>query len=150
MTNSCALDPYIAMCLVQLALEADSSKNWIPTKRGAPYPPNAMGHTTFLVCISVCGAMDKQWFAFCDWKKKMQFYIWQGTVFTSHLCKLFQKLIEKQDNREHPKSQFTARRNSFNDTFFAKNNSIKILTKKLVRVESQKSWLSQCIKISHH
>ena len=26
MTHSCALDPFIAMCLVQLTLEADTSK----------------------------------------------------------------------------------------------------------------------------
>ena len=60
MTDSCALDPHIAMCLVQLALEIDVSKHWIPTKRGAPYPHIAMGQFLSLVCIGVCGAIDKQ------------------------------------------------------------------------------------------
>ena len=62
MTDSSALDPYIAMCLAQSALEADTSKNGIPTKRGAPYPHIAMGHSMFLVCIGVCGAIDKHFF----------------------------------------------------------------------------------------
>ena len=109
MTENCALDPYIAMCLPQSALEADTSKNWIPTKKGAPYPHIAMGHYMFPVCIGVFGAIDKQFFTFAEGKtKQTQFHIWQGRVFTLHLSKKIQTLIEKHDAREHLKTQFTA------------------------------------------
>ena len=76
MTNSCALDPYIAICLEQSALEADTSKNLIPTKRGAPNPHIAMGHSMFPVCIGVSAAIDKHFFTFAEGKiKQTQFHI---------------------------------------------------------------------------
>ena len=34
-------------------------KNWIATKRGAPYPHIANGHYMFPVCIGASGAIDK-------------------------------------------------------------------------------------------
>ena len=121
MTESSALDPYIAMCLAQSALEADTFKNWIPTKRGAPYPHIAMGHSMFLVCIGVSGAIDKHFFTFSEGKIiQTQFHIWQGRVFTLHLSKKIQKLIEKHEVREHLKNSVHRNVKNFNENFCKK------------------------------
>ena len=76
----------------------------------------------FLVSIGVSGAIDKQIFPFFDWiKKQMQFYIWQGTAFTSKRAKKTQKLIGKRDIREHFKTQFIGtKKNSSNDNYCKK------------------------------
>ena len=80
--------------------------NWIATKRGAPYPHIANGHYMFPVCIGASGAIDKH-FSERN-RKETQFNVWQGRVFTLHLSKKIQKLIEKHDVRVHRKTQFTA------------------------------------------
>ena len=67
----------------------DVSKNYVNTtshkyvaktesqqKRGTPYPHNAIGHSFFLVCIGVYGAIDKQLFTFLEGNRKQtQFHI---------------------------------------------------------------------------
>ena len=40
--------------------------------------------------------------------KQTQFNVWQGRLFTLHLSRKIQKLIEKHDVRVHRKTQFTA------------------------------------------
>ena len=77
-------------------------------KRGAPYPRNAIGHSFFLVCIGVYGAIDKQLFTFLEGNRKQtQFHISQ-VQFLHYNCKKFQKLTEKHDFREHPKTRLIA------------------------------------------
>ena len=71
MTDSRALDPYIAISTGSRYLEKLN-----PIERGAPYPHIAMGHSMFLVCIGVSGAIDKQLFTFLEGKiKQTQFHI---------------------------------------------------------------------------
>ena len=80
------------------------------SQQRAPYLHIATGHSRFLICIGVCGTIDKQLFTFLEGNgKQTQFHIFQGRVFTSHLSKKIQKLNEKHEVWEHLKTQFTAR-----------------------------------------
>ena len=45
-------------------------KNWIATKRGAPYLHIANGHYMFPVCIGVPAAIDKRFLTFFEGNRK--------------------------------------------------------------------------------
>ena len=101
-------------------------ENRIATKRGAPYSHIAIGHSLFLVCIGVVGAIDKKLFTFFEGNRKQtKIHIWQDTVFTLQLFKKFQKLIEKHGARVHPKTQLIASLKQFQWQLLQKNNSFK-------------------------
>ena len=110
------------MCFVKLALEADTSKTE-SQQRGAPYRHIAIGHSLFLDCIGVFGAIDKQLITETENKCKLTS---DQVQFLYHICaKKFQKT--EKHVRGHLRTQFTARKKkSFNDNFCKKNNSIKI------------------------
>ena len=62
-------------------------KNWVGTEGGPPYPHNERGGAMFLVLTDVSGAIENYLFTLSTEKKTMQFYVRQGAVFTSQLCK---------------------------------------------------------------
>ena len=58
------------------------------SQQRASYPHIAVGHSMFLVCIGVSGAIHKRIFDFSEEKiKKTHFHIWHDRVFTLHLSK---------------------------------------------------------------
>ena len=72
-------------------------KNWIATKRGAPYPHTATIHSMFFVCNAVSGAIVIHLFTFVEGNiKHTHFHIWRGRVFTLHLTKKNPKAKRKK------------------------------------------------------
>ena len=69
----------------------------------------------------------------------MQINIWPGTVFTSHLCRKFQKLIEKQDARVRSQLQLIASSKQFHGQLLQKKQLCQNSYKRLGPEESQKS-----------
>ena len=149
MTDSSALDPYIAMRLAQSAIEADTSKNWIPTKREAPYPHIAMGHSMLLVCIGVCGAIDKQLFTFLEVTENKRSFTSDKVEFSQNICLKKSKTTRKARSLRTSKNSVHHKVKSFNENFCKKQFHQKFY-KTLGPEENQKSWWSQCIKINLH
>ena len=129
-------------------------RNWIATKREAPYPQNANGQSFFLVFIGASVAIDKRFFTFSveGNRKHTQFQNRQDTVFTLQLCKELPKTDWKTRRYRISKNSFHRNINCFNDNICKKQfpqSSYKTLSPKKPDVkmnEVQKNQPSLHIK----